>query len=176
MFYWLWWLVMDYSMYLKNRKSIRLKGYDYSQNGLYFVTIFIKNRENLLGEINNDQLILNDAGKMVEKWYFELKNKFKNIKCDNYVVMPNHFHFIAEIEKENKSISLSNIVQWLKTMTTNEYIRNIKNNNWKPFETKLWHRNYYEHIIKNENEYENIYNYITNNPLNWQNDDDKPEL
>ncbi len=153
-----------------HRKSIRLKGYDYSQNGLYFITICIKNRENLLGEINNKELLLNDAGKMIEQFCLNLEERFQNIKCDNYIVMPNHLHFILEIEHKNTETTLSKIIQWFKTETTNEYIRNVKYNNWKPFDCKLWQRNYYEHIIRNETEYENIFNYINNNPANWKND------
>ncbi len=76
------------------RKSIRLKGYDYSQAGLYFITICIKNRECLFGNIKNGKMILNDACKMVEKWYYELENKYPDIKCNEIIVMPNHTHFI----------------------------------------------------------------------------------
>ncbi len=159
---------MDYGIFFKIRKSLRLKGYDYSQNGFYFVTISIKNNKNLLGKIDNGKLILNDAGLMVKKWYFETENKFKNIKCDNYVIMPNHVHFIIEIVYKDKSISLSRIIQWFKTMTTNEYIRNVKNNNWEPFESKLWLKSYYEDVIRNMYQYQNVYYYIKNNPKNWK--------
>jgi len=113
---------MKYNPGIRHRKSIRLKGYDYSQEGLYFVTICIQDRECLFGEIvanagtnlhvglDNEspsgknqmgehvdspiRMILNDAGKMVEKWYHELENKFPDIKCGEFVVMPNHFHCI----------------------------------------------------------------------------------
>ncbi|MGB9853103.1 MAG: transposase, partial [Candidatus Kapaibacteriota bacterium] len=66
---------------------------------------------------------------------------------------------------------LHKIVQWFKTMTTNEYIRNVKNNGWEPFDKKLWQRNYYEHIIRNEKELNKIREYIINNPLNWTSDE-----
>ena len=62
------------------------------------------------------------------------------------------------------------MIQWFKTMSTNEYIRNVKNNHWKPFNKKLWQRNYYEHIIRNEKSYLHISEYIKTNPLKWQND------
>jgi REP element-mobilizing transposase RayT len=79
-----------------HRKSIRFKDYDYSREGLYYVTICCKNRASLFGYIVNNEMILNDAGKMIEKWYFELENKFNDIKCHEMQVMPNHIHFIVE--------------------------------------------------------------------------------
>lgn len=184
---------------LHNRKSIRLKGYDYTQAGLYFVTICTKNREHFFGEIKNGQMILNDAGKMIGKWYDELENKFLDIKCGAMVIMPNHFHCIiqnvgadlrvcpndengesthnGELNEIGQShriaptgTALSNVIQWFKTMTTNEYIRRVKTNNWKPFDGKLWQRNYWEHIIRNDNSYNRITQYIIENPSNWGND------
>jgi putative transposase len=87
---------MKYNPKIHHRRSIRLKGYDYSQAGLYFITICVKNWECLYGHISNGEMILNDAGKMVEKWYYELENKFPDIRCDEMIVMPNHFHCIIE--------------------------------------------------------------------------------
>ena len=94
----------NYNPDIHHRRSIRLKGYDYSQAGLYFITICTQNRACLFGEIrrgehigsSNNAMILNDAGKMVEHWYYELQNKFHDIKCHEMVVMPNHFHCIIE--------------------------------------------------------------------------------
>lgn len=86
----------DYNLNFPHRKSIRLKEYDYSKAGLYFITICVQNRKCLFGEIP----ILNDAGKMIEKWYFELENKYPEISCHDMVVMPNHFHCIIEIMGE----------------------------------------------------------------------------
>ena len=83
-----------YNPKIHNRKSIRLKGYDYTQKGLYFVTICVQNRKCLFGNITNGILELNDAGKMISKWYYELENKFPDIKCGEHIVMPNHFHCI----------------------------------------------------------------------------------
>ena len=85
---------MVYDPQKHDRRSIRLRGYDYSQAGAYFVTICTQNRACLFGEITGGKMILNDAGRMVEKWYHELSNKFPDIRCDEYVVMPDHFHCI----------------------------------------------------------------------------------
>ena len=244
---------------LHRRCTLRLKGYDYSQAEMYFIARDTQNYQWLFGEMREETMHLNDAGKMIEKWYWELSNKFLDIQCDEYIIMPNHIHFIIhkidqnkpdkqkmnnprrgrpmcppicspidilpitnradtqvcpyddkneklndeknsmdlncmgvdmgghigpplrKIEKyderitENKetgeytmSSSIPIIVQWFKTMTTNEYIRHIKHNNLKPFTGKLWQRNYYEHIIRNEIELKRIREYIINNPLKWE--------
>ena len=180
-----------------HRKSIRLKGYDYSQAGLYFITICCQNKVHLFGSVINKQMILNDAGKMIEKWFNELQNKFPDVKCHEMVVMPNHIHFIIEnvgsvgadlrvcpndsnISKTEKRVSeilgehagspLHRVLQWFKTMSTNEYIRGVKNNNWIPYDGKLWQRNYWEHIIRNDQSYQKISDYIINNPSKWNDD------
>ena len=81
---------------LNNRKVLRLKGYDYSSAGHYFLTNCCQNRKCLFGKIENGVMILNDAGKMVEKWYYELENKYPDKRCHEMVIMPNHMHCIIE--------------------------------------------------------------------------------
>jgi putative transposase len=173
------------------RKNMRLQGYDYSRAGLYFLTIVVQNRLNLYGHIKNWKMILNDAGQMIEKWYREIENKYPDKNCHEMVVMPNHFHCIIEnMEMDahgpnnpendvnnkyglhNKKIgaTISGVMDWFKTMTTNEYIRGVKNNNWNRFEGKLWQRNYYDHIIRNGSDYERISSYIIENAERWEND------
>ena len=175
---------MKYNPEKHHRCSIRLKGYDYSLEGLYFITICIQNHKCLFGKIVEDKMILNDAGKMIEKWYHELGNKFINMKCRKYIVMPNHFHCIIETSDNYEEdahigtslrgrplkISLFDIMDWFKTMTTNEYIRGAKNINWQRFEKHLWQLRYWDHIIRNENDNIRIENYIINNPSKWNED------
>lgn len=172
---------------LPNRRSIRLQEYDYSQDGLYFITICVQDKACLFGGIENDEMVLNEAGRMVKKWCAELSHKFPDIIMDTYIIMPNHFHAIIInigdsvgadlcVCPENKTgehigSPLHRVIQWLKTMTTNEYIRGVKSLNWIPFDKKLWQRNYYEHIIRNEKAYDKIAEYILSNPHNWVNDD-----
>ncbi len=140
---------------------------------------------------------LNDAGLMVEKWWQELAKKFPLVELDEHITMPNHFHCIIEIvdrrkrEKDmfhagmtkdqvalamklipEKSAPLSDIVQWFKTMTTNEYIRGVKQLGWPRFEGKLWQRNYYEHVIFGLRSQHNIRRYIRANPAMWPYDRD----
>ena len=216
---------MPYNPNKHHRRSIRLKGYDYTQAGLYFVTICLQDRKNLFGKIENGEMILNDAGKMVEKWYRELENKFGDIKCHEMVIMPNHFHCIIEnvgivggdlrvdpndsdpnvpgernvmvdpnvmgdpnvpgernvmgdpnvpgernVMGEHRGSPLHCVIQWFKTMSTNEYIRGVKQFGWPSFNRKLWQRNYWEHIIRDERAYHRISEYIIHNPKNWEND------
>jgi REP element-mobilizing transposase RayT len=176
---------------LHHRHSIRLRGYDYSQEGAYFITICTQNRECLFGEIRDCEMILNDAGKMIEKWWAKIVKKFPSVETDEYVVMPNHFHGIVVIvgadprvrpdadvntgEGAHMGAPLQRIIQWFKTMSTNEYIQRIKQNGWQPLSGKLWQRNYYEHIIRNERELDEIREYIVNNPLQWALDNENPE-
>jgi len=189
---------MKYDPDIHHRRSIRLTGYDYSQCGYYFITVCTQGRRCLFGEIEKGRIILNDAGKMIGRWWNELKNKYANIEIDEYVIMPNHCHGIINIvgtvgadlgvchdnildeqikkgEGEHTDSPLQGrpiykMVQWFKTMTTNEYIRNVKQNHWEPFEGKLWQRNYYEQIVRDEISLRRIREYIINNPYQWQKD------
>jgi REP element-mobilizing transposase RayT len=189
----------------RKRRSIRLPGYDYSRPGAYFVTICTQNRECLFGQITNGQMILNHAGQGVGKWFHELENKFPDIRCDEYIIMPNHVHFIVinvgadlrvcpdngqshriaptnpwncimtdKSSGEHTGSPLHVVVQWFKTMTTNEYIRGVKQYGWPRFDGKLWPRNYYEHIIRNDNDLSHIREYIVNNPSTWEGDRENP--
>lgn len=187
--------VMVFNPEIHHRRSIRLKGYDYSRAGAYFVTICTQNRECMFGEIVDENMRLNDAGRMTERWYSELEKKYPDIQCDEFVCMPNHVHFIMinvgadlcvrpnlcvrpdprvrpdsaprKIMGEHVGSPLHRVVQWFKTMSTNEYIRGVKQNGWRPFPGKLWQRNYWEHIVRNESELNRIREYIRNNPAQW---------
>ena len=187
-----------YNPILHHRRSIRLKGYDYSQAGAYFVTTVTQDRECQFGEIAEDDFRPNSAGEMIARWWQELPNKFPSVELDEYVIMPNHFHGIIVIvedkgSKEGEHVGspqpgapqpgapqqrphapLSQIVQWFKTMTTNEYIRGVKQCGWPQFRGKLWQRNYYERIIRDESELALIRKYIAENPVKWALDQENP--
>ncbi len=189
---------MQYNPDIHHRRSIRLKNYDYSQAGGYFVTICTQNKECLFGEIAEGLMSLNMAGEMVVKRWSKLPAKFPLIEIDKYVIMPNHFHGIIAIvgadlcvcpvsrpwPNDNRiqntkpgthiGAPLQRIIQWFKTMTTNEYIQGVRTHNWPPFPGKLWQRNYYEHIIRSEDELNKIRDYISNNPARWAEDEENP--
>ena len=188
--------IMKYNSDIHHRRSVRLNGYDYSQAGFYFITICAQNSMFLFGEIQNGEMATNNAGQMVNKWWYELNRKYRNIKLHEQIVMPNHFHGIIQIKSpvgadlcvcpndlcvcpddthqkikgEHTGSPLHAMIQWFKTMTTNEYIRGVKNNHWQPFNKKLWQRNYYEHIIRDEKSFHQISEYIQTNPLKWRDD------
>jgi putative transposase len=248
---------MDIKAVKYKRKSIRLKGYDYTQPGGYFITCVTQDRERLFGKVVNGEMQLNEAGQMVEKWWRALPNKFPSIRLGVYVVMPNHFHGIVVIEEpteedhnagavvvgadqrvypkegddedggahvgapqlgipqpgapqlgipqpgapqpdapkpdtpqpntpkldtrrppvglqQRPEAPLSQIIQWFKTMTTNAYIHGVKERHWPRFDKRLWQRNYYEHIIRDEAEWMRIHDYIEFNPARWTEDRENP--
>jgi len=165
-----------------NRQSIRLKGYDYSQEALYFITICCQDRLHLFGDIIQGEMVLNDAGKMIKKWYKELENKYPDKISHQMVIMPNHFHCIIEngpnnnnnnvygMENKIYDATIGDAIGWFKTMTTNAYIHGVKTQNWKRFNKRLWQRNYWEHIIRDEQAFDRISVYIADNPKNWKAD------
>jgi len=165
--------VNKYDPNIHHRKSIRLKGYDYSKAGLYFVTICVKNRACLFGDVVDGIMNLNHAGSMVKNQWLLLPKRFPNIKLHDFVVMPNHFHAILEITAGATLVVapvLGDLVGAFQSIATVEYIRGVKNKNWKPFDGKLWQRNYWDNIIWNEKSYQNISKYIVDNPAKWDND------
>ena len=170
------------------RKSLRLKHWDYKNTGLYFVTICVNNRQNLFGEIKNGEIMLNDAGKMVDKQWQNIFTRFQNAKTNKYVIMPNHFHALIEIglppmptqtnvaqQLAKTNPSLGEIIGPFKSITTNEYIRRVRKSNWPKFHKKLWQRNYYEHVIRDNEDYYQIAEYIETNPLKWELDSLHPD-
>jgi REP element-mobilizing transposase RayT len=183
---------MKYDPETHHRRSVRLKGYDYSQGGAYFVTMCTHSRECLFGDIIDGRMFLSDSGLMVEKWWCKLSGKFPHVAGDAYVIMPNHVHGVVIIvgadpcvcpdgnadphQGAHAGAPLPTVVQWFKTMTTNEYIRYASENLQGAPSTKLWQRNYYEHVIRNERSLRAIRDYIEANPSQWSSDPDNPEF
>ena len=107
---------------------------------------------------------------MIEKWLLKIEEKFENTKIEPYIILPNHIHFILQIENfpAFDKTKLGEMIGWFKTMTTNEYIECVKAGLFRPFYKRLWLRNYYEHIIRNVDEHSRIWDYIENNPQKWE--------
>ena len=175
-----------------HRRSIRLKEYDYSQAGAYFVTICTHNREYLFGDIKDGEMVLNGTGSIVQSVWEGLPNRGEAVGLDAYVIMPNHMHGIIIIGRgeafagRNNRISsqgranasplhgtqpgsLGAIVQNFKSVSTRK-INQKKGTSGIP----LWQRNYYEHIIRSEKSLINIRHYIAENPLRWAYDEENP--
>ena len=158
-------------MELPKRKPTRLKGYDYSLPGAYFVTICTQNREQLfeIENVGNDLCVVpSPQNAIIHKWLKETENKFDNIKIDKYVIMPNHIHIIVVITERHAGRSLHDVMRWFETMATNEYIRHIKKGVLKPFNKRLFQKSFHDHIIRGEKDYQKIWEYIDTNPLKWE--------
>ncbi len=162
----------------KNRQSIRLKKYDYSKSGLYFITICTQNRKCLFGNIvgvGRDRpilMILNQYGKIIENVWESLPGHHP-VELDAFQIMPNHVHFILHIvsgaSRRAPTGTLGFIVGMFKTECTKQ-INKLQNTPGR----KIFQRNYYEHIIRNEIELSKIRQYIKNNPLFWKKDINNP--
>ncbi|HEY9635304.1 MAG TPA: transposase [Coleofasciculaceae cyanobacterium] len=189
---------MPYDPTENHRRSIRLKGYDYSNSGAYFVTICVQNRTCLFGEITKGLMQLNDAGQMVEKAWLQLPQRFPLIVTDEFVVMPNHFHgiiiitdtvgapFVGALAMDDsvgmgdragtkpaptrENLVLGDIVGAFKSITTHQYTIGVYQQNWVPFFKRLWQRNYYENIVRHETALQTFRQYIRNNPRSWESD------
>lgn len=160
------------------RKSIRLKEYNYANKGAYYITICTHERKCLFGKVIDGKIKLSEGGKIVNDNWIRLPKRFPNIEICDYIIMPNHIHGVIMINGSaicNRATikvapTLGNIIGAFKSITTNEYINNIINQNWPQFNKRLWQRNYYEHIIRNETDLYCIRKYIENNPLQWKQD------
>lgn len=205
----------------RERKSLRLKKYDYSKNNYYFVTICTYKRQNFFGEIKNSEMILNDIANISLKNWLNLPNYYSNCFLDEFVFMPNHFHGIIIIDNEKsikkeeedrsrakfiygneekdkdrvmftcgndfksfltKSVQtktdnkieekkihgISEIIRAFKGFSTREINLFLKNRNLIDDIQFKWHKSFYDRIIRNEKELENVRKYIKNNPLKWE--------
>lgn len=158
---------------LKQRKPNRLKGYDYSQNGAYFITICTQGRQEILGQIVGDgvldipQMQLTAYGETANKHILAIAATYKNIAIDNYVIMPNHIHFILMVIHAKDGMSGT-------PSPTNALVPSVVST-FKRFTHKdcgypVFQRSYHDHIIRNEKEYLKIWQYIDTNPSTWLND------
>jgi REP element-mobilizing transposase RayT len=177
-----------YNPDIHNRHSIRLREYDYSQMGAYFVTICTQNRECLFGNIVDGKVILNDAGRMVESIWNELPQHYKGVETDEFIVMPNHFHGIIVLVGAGLALpridttirhnqgaassapTLGDIVRTFKSKST-IYVNRLLVRTGQ----RLWQRNYYEHIIRTEDELNRLREYIIDNPTQWAFDNENPD-
>ena len=153
-------------MELPKRKNIRLKDYDYNQSGYYFITICVKDKHELLGKIdvgtNCVRPQLSEQGKIVEKEIAVLNSTYKDVKVDKYAVMPNHIHMIIFITSENGR------TQFVHTIS--RIIKQFKGAITKKIGFSLWQPRFHDHIIRNEDEYRKIWEYVDENPIKWEDD------
>ena len=168
-----------------HRQSIRLQGYDYSQVGAYFVTIVTYQRDSLFGEIKNEEMTLSALGKIADECWRAIPEHFPLVESGAYVIMPNHVHGVLIITDNGRGAAM------LRPNNDNPHKINVKPGslgamvrsyksavsyraNKQLNMTGIWQRNYYEHIIRNEKEMDNIWRYIESNPAQWEEDEENP--
>jgi REP-associated tyrosine transposase len=175
------------------RRSIRLKEYDYSWPGWYFVTICTRNRECTLGEIVNDLMAHSNMANIIKKYWEDIPKHFPSVELDESVIMPNHMHGIIILNEPRRGgvssprldtdtmHSLGDETSPLRELTLGRVVAFFKYQSTKKVNeergtpgAKVWQRNYYEHIIRNDADLHRIRMYIQNNPLQWALDDENP--
>ncbi|MCK3658719.1 hypothetical protein A4G18_08350 [Pasteurellaceae bacterium Pebbles2] len=170
--------MMRYNPDIHKRRSIRLKGYNYSSLGDYFITICCVDRNPLFGEIVDNQMCLNENGVIARREWLKTLSCRKGVELGEFIIMPNHIHAIVSFTEEfqrinsekgvchtplqSPSYTLGAIIRGYKSAVTSQLKEQLGE--------RIWQRNYYEHIIRNEKSYEMIEDYIKNNPLTWEND------
>ena len=160
-------------MNLPKRKPTRLKGYDYSQNRAYFVTICTKDKVKLFGNITNGNIQLNNVGKIVSQQILKIESHYPNIKIDKYVIMPNHIHLLIRI-LETEGINPFPTIKYDIPNVVGKFkagVSRIVGNAFMHSERKaIWQRSFHDHIIRDERDYLKIWKYIDENPLKWEED------
>jgi len=166
--------------------SSRLPGYDYSQNGLYFVTICTKERECFFGEIVNEKMILSEVGKIAKQYWEEIPNHFSHMHLDEFSIMPNHVHGIIEIlsdarrdeamprlyNGEHRNMSEISPTSGSLAVIIGSYKSIVSKNANKKFPNAFfhWQPRFYDHIIRNDESLAKIREYIRTNPAMWERD------
>jgi len=161
------------------RRSHRRKGYDYSLAGAFFVTINVKNRQRLLCEIKNNVVNLSKIGNIVKESWEKIPGHFKDVRLDEFVIMPDHFHGIIVIQRKpagnsedlcentdnnskRRARDLGQIVAYFKYQST-KCINQLRHTPGLPF----WQKDYHEHLIRNQDEMKIYRNYTRKNPIKW---------
>ena len=190
---------MHYDPEKHHRRSIRLPGFNYSTSGPYFVTICAEGRRCLFGDVTDRKMILNDAGRMVGRVWREIPDHYPGVQIDRWQVMPNHLHGIIGLDDAalasgrgrtqgsaptgggqargpapTRAFSLSHVLQRFKSFTTTSYIQGVSSAGWQRFDGRLWQRNYFEHIIRDNESLRAIRDYIVTNPERWNADRENP--
>lgn len=180
-----------------HRRSIRLRDYDYTNAGAYFVTVCTHGRQYLLGEITDGVMSLSRAGRIVQTCWYSLPKRFTHVSLDAFVIMPNHIHGVVLLQEQGEPLATGNrqsadeqtadvsplqdtptgaragslgaIIQGFKTSTT----LRINRVDRTPGRT-IWQRNYYEHIIRSQKSLDAVRQYVQANPAQWPFDSDNP--
>ena len=150
-------------MELSKRKKLRLENWNYAENGWYFITICTKRRQALLGNIVGNGFIRSAVGTIAEEQLNELNSRYQHVHVDKYVIMPNHIHMFlvldgTETERINPFPTVSSIIGLYKAGVS------------RKVGFPIWQKSFYDHVIRNEEDYQMIWQYVDDNPLKWQMD------
>jgi len=180
---------MPYDKNIHHRRTIRLHDYDYSGDGMYFITICTQDKKCIFGRIKDGEMILNDWGRIVDECLSDIPKHYPNASVDEYIVMPNHIHFMLIINKNSNDVgaqyfapnqiagvardgveNIRPLRPVCKSGVLGSIIRGFKIGVTKKIGRPVLQRNYYEHIIRDADDYEQIRNYINGNPQTWDAD------
>ncbi len=160
----------------KERKQVRLKGYNYSAGGYYFITACVKGRKCCLGHIADDGVKLSELGEVVKEQLLWVEKQYVYAEINEYIIMPNHFHLILALNVGNgrdrslqKIKSASSLIGAFKTTSSKKIHK-------RGFPDFKWQKSFYDHIIRNEKSYIKIMEYIRNNPFKWHEDIENPAV
>jgi REP element-mobilizing transposase RayT len=164
----------------RRRRSLRLQGYDYAQAGAYFVTTCTQNRTCLFGEVADGSMRLNSAGELAATVWNNVLERFPGIELDMFVVMPNHLHGIIVLSDSAGAATrvaptVGGVVGAFKSLFTLRFVEGVKSKRWPAFDRRVWQRNYYEHVIRDERDLARVRRYIDENPLRWEFDEENPD-
>ena len=184
---------------LPHRRSLRLKTHNYAEIGAYFVTVVVEGRSCLLADLEADDVRLTEIGQMAAEEWRALECRFPGVRLDTFVVMPNHLHAVVWLESVTVGApfvgalgerattrvgerattrvaptTLGAVVGAYKSLTTCRYLGGIARHGWPRLSRRLWQRNYYDHVIRDETDLGRIRQYIQENPLRWSDDEDNP--
>ena len=152
-------------MELQQRKPNRLCKYDYSQNGAYFITICTQDRRKILSEIVGDGFpVPKPIGLLAEKLIYQIPDKYPNVRVEKYIIMPDHIHMLLCIDRGtgDPSPTLGNVVGWYKYSLTKAANLQVGTQG-----ERVLQRSYYDHVIRNQQDYDEVWQYIENNPKKW---------
>lgn len=151
----------------KRKNSLRLAGYDYSQSGMYFVTVLSYQRLQLFGHIKNSEMTLSKLGNIIVSCWQQIPKHFQSVELDAFVMMPNHIHGIIVLQDDSEKVTLGHVMNTFKGAVTRQA---RKSNLDIDLEHPVWHRNFHDHIIRNEADLNRIRQYVQTNPARWEAD------
>ncbi len=159
---------------LPKRKPTRLKNYDYSQKGAYFITICTHQKRRLFGAIKDAKMRLNDLGKIVNQEILKIESHYENISIDKYIIMPNHIHMIVVVSKSERINPFPTITRYDVSNVIGKFkagVSRIVGNAFMHSDKRtIWQKSFHDHIIRDEKDYKKIWEYIDTNPLRWESD------